>query len=140
MTGQILLVIRFVLAVVLYLFFGYAIYILWRDIKNQQTLSASRLSPTLSLTIQMDETTHVQKITLPEITIGRDPACECTLPSETVSARHARLSYHHGQWWIEDLGSKNGTYLNQELISETSVVANGDRLQCGNVVLTISLD
>lgn len=72
--------------------------------------------------------------------IGRDPDCECTLPSEKVSVRHARLSYHQNQWWIDDLNSTNGSFLNQEPILASAVVVDGDHLRCGDVVMTILLD
>jgi pSer/pThr/pTyr-binding forkhead associated (FHA) protein len=43
--------------------------------------------------------------------IGRDPACGVHLPPMYVSARHARLSFDNGQWWLEDLGSRNKTFV-----------------------------
>jgi len=50
-----------------------------------------------------------------EIFVGRDPESSLVvsgLGSEVVSARHLRLSHSDGQWWIEDLGSSNGTFVN----------------------------
>ena len=46
---------------------------------------------------------HTYRYRNSEITIGRDPACECSLNSGKVSANHARLSFSQNQWWIEDL-------------------------------------
>jgi pSer/pThr/pTyr-binding forkhead associated (FHA) protein len=74
-----------------------------------------------------------------EILIGRDPACDCQLDDMTVSAHHAKLEYHHNQWWVEDLGSTNGTYLNQENINTATVLAPGDELQIGQVTLKVDL-
>ena len=73
------------------------------------------------------------------MTIGRDPACECPVDDEAVSARHARLSYHHNQWWLEDLDSTNGTLLNQEKLAIPTVVISGDEFRCGGTRFTISL-
>jgi pSer/pThr/pTyr-binding forkhead associated (FHA) protein len=72
-----------------------------------------------------------------EVLIGRDPACEMILDDPTVSNRHARLSYHHGQWWLEDLQSTNGTFLNNEPIAAPLVVTSGDVVRCGQVELTL---
>jgi pSer/pThr/pTyr-binding forkhead associated (FHA) protein len=81
----------------------------------------------------------VRHFLLPEITIGRDPACECPLDNETVSARHARLSYHHNQWWLEDLNSSNGIILNQVRLTLPTVVISEDEFTCGDASIIISL-
>lgn len=51
-------------------------------------------------------------------TIGRDPSLnELVFRDQTVSRQHARLSYKEGAFFLEDLGSANGTYLNNSRIS-----------------------
>jgi len=74
-----------------------------------------------------------------EVIIGRDPQCHCPLSDETASARHARLNYHHKQWWIEDLQSKNGTKLNGEKVSVPTVVISGDKITCGHATITLKI-
>jgi pSer/pThr/pTyr-binding forkhead associated (FHA) protein len=44
-----------------------------------------------------------------ELTIGRDPTCEISISQTSVSRRHARLSRQGDQYFVEDLGSSNGT-------------------------------
>ena len=73
----------------------------------------------------------------PEITLGRDPHSDIYLENETVSAQHARLSYHHGQWWLEDLESRNGTMLNGETVDTATIIVNNDKIQCGKAELKI---
>lgn len=140
MSGPILLVLRFLLALCLYAFLAWAFLNLWRDLRQQSTLLATRRVPPISLTITRDDQpAQVRHFKQPEITMGRDPACECPLKEDTVSARHARLSHHHGQWWLEDLDSTNGTFLNQERLSVPTVVVSGDKIGCGETRLTITL-
>lgn len=67
-----------------------------------------------------------------EISIGRDPGCDIPIFDETISARHAQLTYHHNQWWLEDLTSTNGTRLNAARITTPTVITSGDEIQCGN--------
>jgi pSer/pThr/pTyr-binding forkhead associated (FHA) protein len=139
-SGPVLLVLRFLLALGLYAFLAWAFLNLWRDLRQQSALLATRRVPPISLTIaSADQPPQVRHFKQPEITIGRDPACECPLDEETVSTRHARLSYHHGQWWLEDLDSTNGTLLNQERLSTPTVVISGDEIGCGNARLTVTL-
>ena len=140
MSGLVVLLLRLLLAVSLYAFLILGFFTLWRDIKQQGMLLASRRVPPISLRIQSgDSSPQVRHFLLPEITLGRDPACECPLDNETVSARHARLSYHHSQWWLEDLNSSNGTILNQARLTLPTVIISGDVFTCGNASIIISL-
>jgi FHA domain len=70
---------------------------------------------------------------LPRTVIGRDSASDIVVDDAFVSARHSEIRYAHGQWWLSDLGSSNGTLLNGELVRAVVVVRHGDVLQCGRV-------
>ncbi len=66
--------------------------------------------------------------------LGRDPDCELSFPDvETlVSAVHARVSQRDdGSWWVEDLGSTNGTWVRGVRISEPVRLRTGDRFSLG---------
>lgn len=137
MNGVIFLVLRIILAASLYAFLVWSLFIIWRDLKHQRDVIVSQQIPSLSMRIQEQDSDLTNKYRGPEIMIGRDPICDCFLSSEKVSANHARLSFHHNQWWIEDLNSKNGSFLNKEPVLAPTVVVNGDELLCGDVLLTI---
>jgi len=137
MTGMLLLIVRTVLAVTLYVFLAWAFITLWQDLRKQKRTIESQQPPEIWLTIRIGEVIQNRQFRGTEILLGRDPICECTLPSETVSARHARFAYHHSQWWIEDLKSTNGTYLNGEPVQIPVVVTPGDQIRCGEVMLSI---
>ena len=140
MSGPVVLALRFLLAVSLYAFLGLAFVSLWRDINQQGALLASRKVPPISLTIARGEPApQARHFVQPEVTIGRDPACECPVDDEAISARHARLSFHHNQWWLEDLDSTNGTLLNQEKLAMPTVVMSDDEFKCGETCFVISL-
>jgi hypothetical protein len=61
--------------------------------------------------------------------IGRDASCDVMIPSRQVSRNHARLEMTGKGTSIQDLGSKNGTHLNGEEISDTKVLKDGDLIQ-----------
>jgi len=140
MSGTILLTLRLLLALTLYIFLGLALWILWRDLKRQSTQLTSRGYP--DITLLRDDQDHQESntFTTQEVFIGRDPACHYNLDDSTISAKHARLFYRQGQWWVEDLHSTNGTYLNQVELSSPLVLSNDDLLRCGEVAFRISID
>jgi FHA domain/zinc-ribbon domain len=67
--------------------------------------------------------------------IGRSPDCDIFLDDVTVSRRHAVLIQREGEYFIEDQGSLNGTFLNRRRI-ESSRLDDGDELQIGKYRLT----
>ena len=67
--------------------------------------------------------------------LGRSEAAEVTLEDSYVSAAHARLTARNGAWYVEDLGSTNGTLLNGSRVSRRRPVRPGDRLQLGRTTL-----
>jgi len=140
MSAPFVLALRVLLAMSLYAFLGWALYTIWYELRAQGTILATRKIPGINLNIQVDEEPLAQRyFTQSEILLGRDSHCDLPLPDETVSVRHARLSYHHGQWWLEDLGSTNGTRLNKEKVTIPTVVINGDYVECGKASIIINL-
>jgi len=140
MSGPVVLALRLLLAVCLYAFLGWVFVSLWRDIKLQGALLASRKVPPISLIITRgDFASQVRHFVQPEVIIGRDPACECPVDDESISARHTKLSFHQNHWWLEDLDSTNGTLLNQEKLVMPTVVITDDEFKCGETRFIISL-
>ncbi len=133
-----LLVLRLLMAVALYAFLGWCFYILWRDLRTQAQGAARHRVPGVTVTLTGEG--EPLRFAVPEVTIGRHPSCEWMLVDETVSSRHARLSYHHDQWWLEDLNSRNGTFLNNEPLSEPVVLTEKDQVRCGQVDFTVVFD
>ena len=69
------------------------------------------------------------------MSIGRRPECEVFLDDVTVSRDHALLVHRGSDWYIDDCGSLNGTYVNRERI-DSQRLADGDELQVGKYKLT----
>lgn len=71
----------------------------------------------------------------PETLLGRDPDCHVTIPDGSVSNRHARIYHSDGEWYVEDLGSTNGTYMNERPLTHPIVLRPGDTVSLGRSVL-----
>ena len=71
-----------------------------------------------------------------ELTVGRAAGCGVALPDDTfVSQLHARVFRRDGDAYVEDLGSTNGTYLNQKKVTAAVPLRKGDQLQIGKTIL-----
>jgi pSer/pThr/pTyr-binding forkhead associated (FHA) protein len=69
----------------------------------------------------------------PVSSIGRVAGNTIVVDDPHTSARHAELRFRHDQWWLRDLGSSNGTLLNDELVRAVVGVRPRDVIQCGRV-------
>ncbi len=66
--------------------------------------------------------------------VGRHPNSDIFLDDITVSRRHAEIVRRDGAWWVQDVGSLNGTYLNRERV-EIAQLSSGDEVQIGRFKL-----
>ena len=67
-----------------------------------------------------------------EVTIGRSSECDIRLPDDTVSGKHARIVFRNEGFVLEDLGSKNGTYVNG-VKTVKCILRNNDQVTTGGV-------
>lgn len=66
-------------------------------------------------------------------TVGRAAGNGVRFDEDSVSARHAVISMEGGRWWLEDLGSTNGTFVNDARVTGRAPLHNGDVVQVGLV-------
>jgi pSer/pThr/pTyr-binding forkhead associated (FHA) protein len=69
--------------------------------------------------------------------IGRAPECDLRLDDTFVSQQHARIFGKAKSWYVEDLGSTNGTYVNEQQLVAPAMVQPGDRVRVGTTVLEL---
>ena len=67
--------------------------------------------------------------------LGRGEECVVALPSSKVSRRHARIRVANGEALLDDLGSKNGTYVGDRRVVGPTSLADGDEIRLGSIVL-----
>jgi pSer/pThr/pTyr-binding forkhead associated (FHA) protein len=70
-----------------------------------------------------------------ELTIGRSDKCHIVLDDTYVSQVHARVFARGESYFLEDLGSTNGTYLNRKRVGGATELQRGDRVKIGKTVL-----
>jgi len=140
LSGYFLLSLRVGVVIILYSFLGWSIFTLWKELQNLSKTSVAQQLPPIQLSSKRREDLPEKMVfNFPQIFIGRDPMCEFYLDNETVSSKHVRLFYQNNQWWVEDLGSSNGAFLNEQPIIIPTVLTDRDQLRCGKVVIDISI-
>jgi pSer/pThr/pTyr-binding forkhead associated (FHA) protein len=71
------------------------------------------------------------------ILIGRGPDAAIRLDDDYVSTRHARIASADDQWFVEDLGSTNGTYVGSARITQPTTLALGTQVRIGKTILEL---
>jgi hypothetical protein len=74
----------------------------------------------------------------PEMTLGRAPGCAIVITDSFASQLHARIFNRDDKWFVEDLGSRNGTWLNRNQVHGPLRIEPGDRIRVGDTVLEMN--
>ncbi len=138
-----ILVLRLAFAAVLYLFLLAVGLIVYRDLKGAATRPTRRATgaPPRLVVVDGGDTNLIPGQTFelrPVTSLGRDPANSVVLPDAFASSQHALVAWRDEQWWLEDLGSTNGTLLNRRLVQKPTQINHGDIIQVGRVKLKLT--
>ena len=130
-----LLVLRLTGTVLLLCFLGAITWFIYRDIKLATSEPVYRIGPTGTLRVLSSETDALQDgrdFSLSIVnSIGRSPSNLIVLDDDFTSSKHASITWSGEQWMVEDLGSRNGTLLNDLPVDGQTVIVAGDILTVG---------
>lgn len=151
MPEQLLTVLKICLLALLYLFFFRVLRAVWAEVsppkrpataakaakparksRGGKVKGARRLTVTAPAALK-----GMAFVVTGEVTIGRANGCTVTVDDTYASQIHARVFQQDGQFFVEDLGSTNGTYLNRKKVTGRMVFRPGDKLQIGNTVMEL---
>ncbi|MCA1691878.1 MAG: FHA domain-containing protein [Acidimicrobiales bacterium] len=154
MPDQLLTILKFCFLAILYLFFLRVMRAVWAEVKGPPVAvtgaapaapaKASRPSagggkPPGRLKVVEPAERRGQSYELgEELTVGRAGGCQVTLEDTYASQLHARVFHRDGQFYVEDLGSTNGTFVNRKKVTTPIPIRKGDRLQIGKTVMELS--
>jgi len=154
---QLLNLLKIFLLVLLYLFFFRVLRAVWTEMnpakvaeapagagpsrpRAQRSRSTRRAGKASGPSLRVIEPPGLRGRAYPlddEVTLGRAAGCQVPLDDAYSSQVHARVFHREGQWYVEDLGSTNGTYLNRRRVAGPMVMKRKDRIQIGNTVLEL---
>jgi hypothetical protein len=139
-----LFVVRVLLVILIYAFLGALFWMLWRDVRLASRLAAVRGRRLGRLVVLESDAADLAPGSafplMPITSLGRAPTNTASIPDETASLEHALLHLRDGQWWLEDLASRNGTRLNDTPVADATPVVPGDIIAIGRVRLKVELE
>lgn len=138
-----LLLLRILSAALLLGFLLLIVWLIYRDMQTTARLLASQERPYGYLRVIACEDDFPEVDTrfplLPLTTIGRASSNTIVLDNGYVSTEHALITRRGDQWWLEDMGSRNGTLLNGVELGETAVISVGDVIGIGQTQFKLEL-
>ncbi|MDQ2885272.1 MAG: FHA domain-containing protein [Chloroflexota bacterium] len=136
-----LLILRILLVVLLYLFLMQVVIAITRDLRKTAANNAdgaTRMPRVLGHLVVVDSG---PSSILPgtsfdlesQTNIGRGPTNIIQIPDSFISAEHTRLWFRNGVWYVQDAGSVNGTYVNNQPAREALPAKPGDIIRVGYI-------
>lgn len=149
MPPLVLTILKVVFVALLYLFIARAVRVIYLDLVGprvprasaQQSVPASprkrRGLPKSLVVTEGEGGARTYPMTAEPLSIGRADACQVVLADTYASQMHARIFPKDGSWFVEDLGSTNGTYLNRAKVTSPSEIGPGDEIRIGKTTLEV---
>lgn len=126
---------KYVFIIIIYLFIFSIIRLIYLDIRsiNSTIVDGNAYLKLInridSLPYKMKEHYSIDK----ELTLGRHNDNDIYIKDPFVSKRHLRIAEDEGDYYLEDLDSSNGTYLNKDRLEDVVKLSNGDIIRVGNI-------
>ncbi len=144
-TEAVLLILRILSGVTLLLFLVLIFGALWRDYRSTVAIAEAGRR-TYGQLVELREVdgsylpVGTQYPLLQITSLGRAPTNTITVDDTFASGDHAVVVLRSGQWWLEDRQSRNGTTLNEILISQPAVITDGDVIGIGKIRFRLELE
>lgn len=105
--------------------------------KAKQPPAPRRGQPTHVAVVQGVNTGITADLAQAPVLIGRGNDAAIRLDDDYVSTRHARIVSSGGQWYVEDLGSTNGTYLGSQRLTQPVPIGLGSQVRIGKTIVEL---
>lgn len=141
-TAVILALFRFAFLAILYYFLWRVLRVVYRELGGTARASSRKQLYPLSLVVVSSPHPSFpagQQFNLATTTtIGREADNNIVLPVRYVSGHHCVIRGQGREWWVEDLGSRNGTYVNGQRVDRPAKIAPNDLISIGGVTLQLA--
>ena len=105
--------------------------------KRNKPAKARRGAPTQVVIVEGGNKGETVSLDEAPLLIGRGSDAAIRLDDDYVSTRHARIAASGDQWFVEDLGSTNGTYIGTVRITQPTTITLGTQVRIGKTILEL---
>lgn len=128
-------VFKFLIIGIIYIIIFFALFIMYRDVKNSGRRKRPKKSIGLEI-LEIGKNSNLKKGSIipiqSELTIGRKDSNILVLKDPFVSGKHARIFLKNDQYVLEDFKSTNGTLLNYDVVEQKQNLSIGDEITIGS--------
>lgn len=139
-------ILSYIFTFVIYLFIFSVIRLIYLDVKKMSRFESESASDAECASLKpvksKVKTEYALKNRYPiynEAVIGRAKGCDIVIPEEFVSATHIHIWHDDGEWYLEDLGSRNGTTVNGQRIKNVVILDPEDIISLGGLNFAFEL-
>lgn len=129
------IIFKYIFIIIIYLFIFTIIRLIYLDIRSMDSFSLAG-RPYLKLVNRKDSLSYKVRdhyVIDEEISLGRDKDNDIFLKDPFISKQHMIIVRDEGNYFLEDLNSANGTFINQEKVEDVVPLKNGDIIEVGNI-------
>ena len=129
------LLFKYIFIIIIYLFIFSIIRLIYLDIKGMGVVSTDNTTY-LKLINRMDSLPFKIKEYYPideAISLGRHGDNDIVIKDPYISKEHFQIVEDEGKYYLEDLNSSNGTYLNEDMVLDVAKLMNGDIIRIGQI-------
>lgn len=129
------IIFKYIFIIIIYLFIFSIIRLIYLDIRSMDSFSLAG-RPYLKLVNRRDSLSYKVRnhyVIDDKITLGRNKDNHIFLKDPFISKNHMIIVKDEGNYFLEDLNSANGTFVNQQKVEDVVALKNGDVIEVGNV-------
>lgn len=133
-------ILSYVFTVIIYVFIVFVIRLIYLDVKKMSRFENNSINDTACASLRPVKSGI--ELTSPlkrryniygEAVVGRSADCDIVINEKFVSQKHLIIWYENGEWYLEDLGSRNGTRVNGQRIKREVILDPEDEISIGGL-------
>lgn len=133
-------VLSYVFTVIIYVFIIFVIRLIYLDVKKMSRFENNSINDAacaslrpIKSKVELSSTLNRRYNIYGEALVGRSKECDIIISEKFISQKHLIIWFEDDEWYLEDLGSRNGTYVNGQRIRQQVILDAEDQISIGGL-------